>query len=293
MRVFLAGSSGQVGSELLGLFGATELVAPARGALDLGDTRALRAAVLAARPQLIVNAAAYTDVDGAERDPEGAMRLNRDAVARLGELACELRAGLIHYSTDFVFDGTKGAPYVEDDATNPLGSYGRSKLAGELALIEMGAPAIVLRSAWIYGLRRKSFVSQMLKLAREKAELKVVVDQVGNPTYARDLAVASAELIQRLDPDPYAAIAPLSGVYHLAGTGSTSRYDLARAVLDRDPRRAEHRVERVIPVASSEFPTPTRRPEFAPLDCEKARQRLGLVLPAWQDALERALRKDA
>lgn len=289
MRVFLIGVSGQVGHELGSALREMELTSPARGALDLGDLAALRAALNAARPQVIVNAAAYTDVDGAERDREGALRLNRDAVAVLGEFALERSAALIHYSTDFVFDGAKGAAYVEGDATNPLSVYGASKLAGENALREMKAPAIVLRTAWVYSLRRKSFVSAILKLARERSELKVVGDQVGNPTFCRDLAAATARLVERLGADPHAEIEAYAGVYHLAGSGSVNRFELAKRALELDPNRREHRVTSLIQVPSTEFPAPAQRPLFAPLDCGKIERRLGLRLPAWDDALARAL----
>ena len=291
MRVFLIGASGQVGHELRLCLRGTELTAPARSELDLGDLAALREALAAARPQVIVNSAAYTDVDGAEKNREAALRLNRDAVALLGEYARDTRTALIHYSTDFVFDGTKGTPYVEDDATNPLSVYGASKLAGENALRELDAPALVLRTAWVYSLRRKSFVSAILRFAREKSELKIVDDQVGNPTYCADLAEATARLIDKFAPDPYAACDSRRGVYHLAGGGSVDRFRFARRILELDPNRDQQQARVLIPVASSEFVTPAQRPLFAPLDCGKIERELGLRLPAWEDALSRALNR--
>jgi dTDP-4-dehydrorhamnose reductase len=290
MRVLLIGANGQLGYELCDTLRGQNVTALGRKDLDLGDPSAVSAAVTAAEPQVIVNAAAYTDVDGAEADPEGAYRINRDAVGHLGTAARTARAALIHYSTDFVFDGAKGAPYTEEDPTNPLSVYGASKLAGEKALLELGAPALILRTSWVYSLRRKSFVSAILKGARERSELKVVDDQVGNPTFCRDLARATARLLDRLAPDPHAAVEAFAGIFHLAGSGSVNRFELARKVLELDPRRHEHKVDAVLPVPSTAFPSPARRPLFAPLDCSKIERRLGIRLPPWEESLAEALR---
>jgi dTDP-4-dehydrorhamnose reductase len=290
MRVFLIGKNGQVGHELCDALRGRDVTAVDIAEVDIGDKSAVAAAIDATKPQVIINAAAYTDVDAAETDRDGAYRINRDAVAHLGEMARESRAALIHYSTDFVFDGEKGAAYTEEDPTNPLGVYGASKLAGEEALLELRAPAMILRTAWVYSLRRKSFVSAILRLARERSELKVVNDQVGNPTFCRDLARGTARLLDRLAPDPHAAIEPLAGVYHLAGSGSVSRFDFAKKVIELDPRKHEHKVDSVLPVRSTAFPSPARRPLFAPLDCSKIEQRLGIRLLPWEESLAEALR---
>jgi dTDP-4-dehydrorhamnose reductase len=290
MRILVIGENGQLGHELCSLLAEKhDLHAPPRSELDLADPDRLARTVAGARPEIIVNTAAWNDVDGAERDPDGALRINRDAVRKLGELAIEHRAALIHYSTDFVFDGSKGSPYLETDAPNPLGAYGRSKLAGEQALLETNAPALILRTAWVYSLRRKSFVSSILRLARERPELRIVDDQVGNPTYAADLAKATADLIAKLGADPHAAATEHRGLYHLAGTGSCSRFDFARSILELDPFREEHVVRALVPVASSEFPMPARRPTNAPLDCTKIARRLDVLMPHWGDGLARAL----
>jgi dTDP-4-dehydrorhamnose reductase len=290
MRVFLIGADGQVGHELRDVLRDHEVTAVDIAEVDIGDKSAVAAAIGATKPQMIVNAAAYTDVDGAEADRDGAYRINRDAVAHLGEIARASRAALIHYSTDFVFDGTKGTPYTEEDLTNPLSVYGASKLAGENALLELRAPAMILRTAWVYSLRRKSFVSAILRLARERSELKIVEDQVGNPTFCRDLARATARLLDRLTPDPHATIEQLAGVYHLAGSGSVNRFEFAKKILELDPRKHEHKVHSVLPVQSSAFPSPARRPLFAPLDCSKIERRLGIRLPPWEESLAEALR---
>ena len=191
MKILLFGAGGQLGHELASLLPLKgEVEAVGRDRIDMADPAELRGLLVRSRPKIIVNAIAYNQVDLAEAEPEAALRVNAEAVATLGEYARREGAALIHYSTDFVFDGKKGAPYVETDPTNPLSAYGRSKLAGERALMEMQAPALVLRTAWVYSLRRKSFVSMMLKLAREKKEMKIVEDQVGSPTWCRDLARA-------------------------------------------------------------------------------------------------------
>jgi dTDP-4-dehydrorhamnose reductase len=195
----------------------------------------------------------------------------------------------VHYSTDFVFDGRSSRAYAEEDTPAPLGAYGRTKLAGERRLAEMAAPALVFRTAWVYSLGRRSFVSSILRLARERDSLRVVADQVGSPTLAADLACATALVLFGMRGDPYAGIEGIRGVYHLAGGGAVSRADLASAVLELDPRKSEHRALRVDPIATSDYPLPAARPAFAPLDCRKARERLGVELPHWKEALARAL----
>jgi dTDP-4-dehydrorhamnose reductase len=290
LKVVLLGSGGQVGRALEGTLGCFATVAPFdRAAVDVGDVAAVRAVVRAERPDVVVNASAYTDVDKAEHDEATATRVNADAVAALGEECRALRAGLVHYSTDFVFDGKATRPYREDDATSPLGAYGRSKLAGERALLESGAPAIVLRTAWVYSLGRRSFVSSILRLARERESLRVVADQVGSPTYAGDLAVATALILFGMRRDAYAGIDALHNVYHLAGGGVANRFELAQAVIELDPRRSEHRVQRLEPIGTAEYPLPAERPAYAPLDCTRARETFGVALPGWREALARAL----
>ncbi len=291
MRVLVVGGDGQVGHELVGFLAPfAQVVATRRGDLDMSDLEAIRTRVRSVAPNVIVNAAAYTDVDGAEREPNAAMRINRDAVAVLGEEARRLRLGLIHYSTDFVFDGERtSGEYAESDAVAPCNAYGVSKLAGERALEEMNAPAIVLRTAWVYSVRRKSFVSTILRLARERPVLRVVADQVGNPTFCRDLAHATALLLHGMRHDVSSAIEEARGIYHLAGSGVTSRHALACAVVEADPRRSEHVVTSIEPIATHEMPLPARRPLRTPLDGTKARERFGLALPPWRESLDRAL----
>jgi dTDP-4-dehydrorhamnose reductase len=291
MEIVLLGSGGQLGVALAGALGCfARVTAFDRAALDLADTDALRRALRVTRPAVVVNAAAFTDVDAAESNEATATRINGDAVAVLGEECRQARAALVHYSTDFVFDGLATRAYRENDVPAPLGAYGRSKLAGETALLAAEAPAIVLRTAWVYSAGRRSFVSTILRLARERETLRVVEDQVGSPTFAGDLACATALLLYGVRSDPFAAIDEARGVYQLAGSGSATRLELANAVIALDPRSHEHRVRQVQGIATAEYPLPASRPAFAPLDCEKIRRRFGIALPPWREGLARALR---
>ena len=289
MRTLLLGADGQLGFELRSkLAHLGDLGAATRATVDLADGAALRSALRTHAPDLVVNAAAWTDVDGAEKDPEGAMRINRDAVAILGEESLRAPFALVHVSTDFVFDGASTRAYVETDATNPLNVYGRSKLEGERALLDLDAPALILRTAWVWSLRRKSFVTTILRVAREREVMKVVDDQVGNPTLARDLAEAIARIVEPLRADVVEGVRSARGLYHAAGTGAVSRFDFARAILDDDPARHEQVVRTLEPVPSEAFPLPARRPKHAPLDTTKLRDRFGVELPAWRTSLRAA-----
>ena len=285
MRILLFGADGQVGHELCGPLGTVgELVAVRRAYCDITDAAALNATVRAARPSLIVNASAYNAVDRAEDEEDLAHAVNATAVKQLGELSLSMRAGLIHMSTDYVFDGLKNAPYTESDETAPLGAYARSKLAGEEALLSLGAPAIVLRTAWVYS-RRPCFLTRMLELAAERDELSVASDQLGCPTFARDLAVAIGMIAHVVRDGPLAALTEYQGVYHLSGSGVTSRCDLVREAIARS--EAPLRCKTVHAVPASTFPTKAARPDYSVLDCSLAEERFGVRLPDWRDGVRR------
>jgi dTDP-4-dehydrorhamnose reductase len=290
MRLLVLGGTGQVGHELLGrLSDLGQVHAPSHAALDLADAGALRRTVVDLSPCVVVNAAAITDVDRCESRPALALRINTAAVAVIGEACRSTGGALIHLSTDYVFDGELGRPYVEDDATAPVNFYGASKLAAERVLGALEAPAIVLRTSWVFSTRRPCFVTRVLERARRDRVLRAPSRQVGSPTFCRDLAVAIAAIARRLAPDPASAIAALGGIYHAAGAGSASRLDLARAVVDLYPRREELVVEEVADGVSPPAPGAARRPGATPLDCAKLERVFGLRLPPWRDALARAL----
>lgn len=290
MRVLILGARGQLGHELCAALSRfAEVVPSTRDELDLSDADALATTLETTAPALVINAAAYNDVDGAEQDPDAARAVNADAVALLGERAQAQRFGLIHFSTDYVFDGVGRAVYRELDPPGPINAYGRSKLAGEQALKEMDAPALVLRTAWVYSLRRPCFVTFLLRAARQRATLRIVDEQVGNPTSSADLAHELARWLQTAQAAPFETCRDGRGVYHLAAPDHTSRYEWARAVLALDPARSEHRVRSVEPVPDAAFPTVARRPLRTALDCGLAEQRFGMGLPDWRTSLGRAL----
>jgi dTDP-4-dehydrorhamnose reductase len=284
-RVLLLGRSGQVGGELLRLLPSQGLAAPERAQADLARPESLREAVRAAQPRVIVNAAAYTAVDAAERDEDAARLANGVAPGVLAEEATRLGALLIHYSTDYVFDGTKVAPYVEDDATAPVSAYGRTKLEGERAVRAAGGRHLILRTSWVYAPSGKNFLRTMLRLAGERDELRVVADQVGAPTSARALAVATARLIE-LCADR--GDGP-RGTYHMTCAGQTSWHGFASRIVARGAELGLCRAVPVRPIATADYPTPARRPAYSVLDNGRLRADFGVALPPWEAALEECL----
>jgi dTDP-4-dehydrorhamnose reductase len=284
--IVVTGATGQIGFEAVrALAGRGNVIGLTRQDLDLTDPDSIRATMRRLRPRVIVNAAAYTAVDRAESEPELCAKINAEAPGAIAEEARRLGALLIHYSTDYVFDGTKGSPYVESDRSAPLSVYGSAKLAGERAIEAAGGTFVVLRTSWVYGTRGTNFLRTMLRLARERTELRVVNDQVGAPTWSRWIAEMTAAVVAQA----VARDDPASGVYHLTPAGSTTWYEFARCILDGDPRREEHVCQSVVPIATVEFPTPARRPPYSVLDTRAFRDRFGLPLPHWRDQLELVL----
>ena len=279
--ILLLGATGQVGHALrrpLAPLGA--LHTPDRAAVDLTDPTSVREAVREQEPDLIVNAAAYTDVDGAEEEPERAARINAEAPRVLAEAAHAVGAWLVHYSTDYVFDGTKRAPYTEDDAPNPINVYSRTKRDGEAAIQAVGGRHVILRTSWMYSRRRSNFVRTMLRLAGENDRLTVVDDQIGVPTWAGWCAEATASVCECLLAD---GDAPETGCYHLAGTGQTSWYGFARAIFAQFDR-LDVTVE---PVSSDEYDTAALRPAYTVLDSSRARGAFDLPDTTWTAQLAR------
>ena len=280
--ILLLGATGQVGHELTRTLAPLGTVrAPGRDEVDLAAPETLRRAVAQVDPALVVNAAAYTDVDGAEDAPERAAMLNAEAPRVLAEAAREAEAWLVHYSTDYVFDGERRTPYTEDAPPTPINVYGRTKRDGERAVQAVAGRYVILRTSWVYSDRRSNFVRTMLRLADEHETLTVVDDQIGVPTWAGWLAEATATIGEQLlavgDPSP------LRGLYHLAGTGQTSWYGFARAIFAQFGR-TDVTVE---PVPSTEYPTPAPRPAYTALDSTRARTTFDLALPTWTTQLAR------
>lgn len=288
--ILLLGKNGQLGWELRrALAPLGEITAIDREDVDLSQPGQLRGVLASARPGVIVNASAYTDVDGAESRPQLAMSVNRDAPAILAEESRRLNIPLIHYSTDFVFDGSLGRAYTEADAPNPLNLYGQSKLEGEQAIQSAGGLHLIFRTSWVYSLRGNGFVSKVLRWAREKETLSVVDDQVGSPTWARMLAETTALALAQADARGADWLAERSGVYHLAGSGAASRLEWARAILSLDANAHEQRCKQLEPAKTADFPTPARRPLYSALDCGHFSATFGLLIPDWQENLRLAM----
>jgi dTDP-4-dehydrorhamnose reductase len=289
MKILLLGANGQVGFELArSLAPLGELHAATRGGehgvrVDLANPETLDAALHSVAPEIVVNAAAYTAVDRAEDEANLAERANHWALTVLGAWAARTGALVVHYSTDYVFDGAGDRPYREDDATAPLGIYGSSKLAGEAALRDSGCAHLIFRTAWVYAARGRNFLRTMLRLARERDELRVVNDQRGAPTPARLIASSTAlALARNLDSGN-----ALLGTYHLTAAGECSWYEFANALLQRAAAAGIiERVPQVVPVATSGYPTRARRPAYSVLDTALFRSAFGLNLPSWQSGLD-------
>lgn len=292
LRILITGPDGQVGWECrrsLQILGQVHDIG--RAQCDLSDPDAIRSMVRQVTPDLIVNAAAYTAVDRAESEPELAHGVNAVAPAVLAEEARRLGAALIHLSTDYVFDGAKPTPYVEDDPCNPLSAYGRSKLQGEQAILSSGAASAILRTSWVYATRGHNFLRTMIRLAREREELRIVDDQWGAPTWARSIAEAITAIAARAGGDRAsiaASLAERGGVFHMTASGRTNWHQFAQRLLQlfADPQR---RLRSIVPIPARDYPTPAHRPANSVLDCRRLALTWGVILPSWEEALELAL----
>ena len=286
-RILLLGRGGQVGSALLPLLHALgEVVAPDRNIADLSQPSRLVAVVDEVRPQIIVNAAAYTAVDKAERERELAFRVNRDAPEALAQSAARLGALLVHYSTDYVFGGDSGsdAPgYSENDATGPLGVYGESKLAGEVAIAAAGGAHIVFRTAWVYSATGQNFVRTMRHLSHERETLRVVADQIGTPTWASDIAAVTAAIVGRYCDGTGGMAAEQLGIFHLTSDGRTSWHGFAQTIIEAErARNGPVATVSIEPIAASQYPTAAKRPAFSVLDNSRLQTVYGIALEDWR-----------
>jgi len=285
MKILICGQHGQVSRELQQrLQGLGELIVLGRDQLDLANAEQIRQRVRAHRPSLIINAAAHTAVDQAESEPDAAFAINAIAPGILAEEAKALGIPLIHYSTDYVFDGSKPAPYTEADTPNPLGVYGQSKLAGEQAIAAVGGQYLVLRTSWVYSNHGKNFLLTMQRLLQEKPQMRIVADQIGAPTWAGSIANSTLALIERWQ----AGTAGEWGVYHLTAQGETSWFGFAEAIGEHLRKQGKACAE-LEAIPSSAYPTPAQRPLNSRLDCSRLRQQWHVSQPQWQDALRECL----
>ena len=283
-KVLLIGAKGQVGQELqLTLPQLGEVISISREELDLTNSEKIGQLIREIHPDYLVNAAAYTAVDKAETEPELAYSINATAPKIMAESAEKIQAKFLHISTDYVFDGRKNTPYLETDLTNPLGVYGQSKLRGEEEIKTVNSQAIILRTAWVYGSYGKSnFVKTMLRLGKEREELKVVVDQVGSPTWAKDIATAITQLLINVD-NP-------AGIYNFTNSGVASWFDLTKAIFEEAKISGiPLKIQRVIPITTAEYPTPAARPAYSVLSGQKISQQLGYIPSYWRDSLKAML----
>jgi dTDP-4-dehydrorhamnose reductase len=296
VRILLTGASGQVGGELLEtLKPMGEVVAPTRSQMDLANASSVRETIRAVRPRWVVNPGAYTAVDKAESEPELAYAINAEAVRVIGQEARAIGAGVIHFSTDYVFDGSGSAPYRETDATRPVSVYGASKLAGEIALTDSDAGSLIFRTSWVYGARGKNFLLTILKLARERETLRVVADQYGAPTWSRDLAKMTAEVMGQCEATARGreladVLADVGGVYHAAGAGEATWHGFAAQAVELR-RESEPGVPfaQIEAITTAEYPTPAKRPANSRMDCSRLRERFGWKMMDWQDSLRKVL----
>ena len=285
LKILISGKTGQVAVELQKhLAGLGELIVLGRDVLDLSQPDQIRAQVRAHKPDLLIIAAAHTAVDQAENEPELAFAINAIAPGVFAEEAAALGIPLIRYSTDYVFDGRKPAPYTEDDATNPLGVYGKSKLAGELAIAASGAQHLILRTSWVYSTHGKNFLLTMQRLLQERSELRVVADQIGAPTWAGTIAQSTRALIERWQSGDAAAW----GTYHLTASGETSWFGFTQAIAGHLTAQGKA-CATLEPIPASAYPTPAARPQNSRLDCSKLAREWGVAQPDWEAALSACL----
>ena len=286
-RILVIGKNGQVGWELCRTLAPMgEVTAVDFPEIDLSNPDSLRQHVANCRPNIIVNSAAYTAVDKSESESDLAMKVNGVAPGVLAEAAKKSGALLVHYSTDYVFDGSKNSPYGESDTPNPLGAYGRSKLAGDVAIQQVGGNHLIFRLCWVYGARGQNFLLTMMRLARERETLRVVKDQVGCPTWSRMIAQATTLALSKVLAS--GDLGTLTGLYHLASSGVTSWHGFAERIVALMPPDGR-KCTTVEPITSAEYPTPAKRPAYSVMDCGKLEKSFQIRLPAWEHSLRQTL----
>jgi dTDP-4-dehydrorhamnose reductase len=289
-RVLIVGATGQLGGQLERSFaGYGTIVAARRGTIDLLHDEQIRKAIRDLTPEIIINAAAYTAVDKAESEPSAAMAINGHAPGVLAEEAMRCGALLVHYSTDYVFDGAKSTPWIELDPPHPLNVYGASKLAGEEAVRRIGGRYLIFRTSWVYGPKGHNFLFTMLRLGRERSQLHIVDDQIGAPTTSVALADATRTIVEKVIGGASGDVEDWAGLYHMTCGGMVSWCGFAREIFRRAEPLLSGKAPQVTPIASSEYPTPAKRPSNSVLSCHKLEARFGLNLPEWETALDAVL----
>lgn len=287
MKVLVTGSNGQLAKDLIPLLDSAgfESFSFDLPALDISDREAVLKKVEVISPEIIINCAAYTQVDKAEEESELAFKANAEGAANMAEAALSCKALLVHISTDFVFDGLKSTPYSELDATNPLSIYGKSKLKGEDEILKRACDSLIIRTSWLYGTGGKNFVKTMLRLAKEREILKVVDDQIGSPTWARDLAGVVTEIAKLKKAGEVR-----TGIYHYSNSGEISWFDFAEAIIEEARAMGEElKCARVEPIPTSEYPTPAKRPPYSALSTEKFERDFDIAIEPWRGSLKRML----
>lgn len=301
-KILLTGKSGQLGAELISqLRTLVETVAPDRHEMDLSSPDSVRQMIRAVRPALIINAAAYTDVSKAEEEEAAARAINTDALELMAQEGKKCCSALLHFSTDYVFDGAKNSPYDELDLPNPINAYGRTKLAGEQAIQTAGLPHLIIRTSWVYGLTGRNFLMSVLRLATEREELKFVNDQIGAPTWAREIAMAATRIVSQLFDGCPDSIARVSGVYHMTAAGKANRFEFAKTILEEASQLSRETAwfsaatdgrpriaRRVTPVTTGDYASTVRRPAYSVLSNERIKRILGIELPDWRAQLHSA-----
>ena len=286
MKILLTGKTGQIGEELNNIVGDLgKLITVDKEQLDLSKPNSIEPVILDIKPDIIINPASYTAVDKAEEEPDLAMTVNAIAPGLLAQAAKKVGAGLIHYSTDYVFDGCSGIPYKEEDPPNPLNVYGQTKLAGEKAVAKAGIPFLIIRTGWVYSLHGKNFLRTIKKLAEEKDIIQVIDDQIGAPTWARSVALKTHQILKQcLNKKWFETKDPsLTGIFHLTCQGKTSWHGFAREVLNMSKTSKNIKL---IAIPTSDYPTPATRPSNSLLNNEKIQKVFGLDMPHWEDALK-------
>lgn len=282
MRVLLLGAGGQLGMQLVKqLVGEVDLVTLTRSELDFANERSLRVAIYDLAPEIVINAAAYTAVDKAESEPELCAQVNAVAPRVIAEAMARRNGWLIHYSTDYVFDGSGTKPWIETDPTGPLSVYGQTKLDGELSVAASGCRHVILRTSWVYAAEGRNFLHTMLRLGRERVQLKIVDDQIGAPTSAEAITEATRAVLRQLSISNGDTVA--SGTYHLTCAGETSWCGFARAIFA--VFAGQQKAPEILPIPTEAYPTPARRPRNSRLNCDKFARQFGFQMPQWQDAL--------